>query len=149
MWYSSEVQQPRRPAVRALRASLAAIAHQLRVIEPRASRSISGIGITYPASWGSHPLAGHRLPDLRLAGEPPRLYEALRKGTFVLMGRDTAAVAAPWEGRVVTASPAAGLRPTLLVRPDGYAAWAAKDPDPDEVRETLTRWLGEVVGQIP
>ncbi|MGW2255305.1 aromatic-ring hydroxylase C-terminal domain-containing protein [Kitasatospora sp. NPDC001660] len=34
----------------------------------------------------------------------------------------------------MTASPATGLRPTLLVRPDGYAAWAAEDPDPDEVR---------------
>lgn len=135
------------PAVRALRASLAAIAHQLRVIEPRASRSISGIGIAYPAPWGSHRLAGRRVPDLRLAGEPARLYEVLRRGTFVLVGRDVAAVAAPWEGRVVTASPAAGLRLTLLVRPDGYAAWAAEDPDPDEVRETLTRWLGEVVGQ--
>lgn len=132
------------PAVRALRVSLAAIAHQLRVVEPRASRSISGISITYPAPWDSHPLAGRRVPDLRLAGEPARLYEALRRGTFVLVGRDIAAVAAPWSERVVTASPAAGLHSTLLVRPDGYAAWAAEDPDPDEVRQTLTRWLGEV-----
>ncbi|MGW2256019.1 aromatic-ring hydroxylase C-terminal domain-containing protein [Kitasatospora sp. NPDC001660] len=79
-----------------------------------------------------------------LAGEPARLYEVLREGRFVLVGRDVAAVAAPWAGWVVTASPATSLRPTLLVRPDGYAAWAAEDPDPDEVRKALTQWLGAV-----
>ncbi|MET8629546.1 FAD-dependent monooxygenase [Kitasatospora sp. NPDC004669] len=132
------------PVIRALRAALATVVHQLTVVEARASRGISGIGITYPAPRGSHPLAGRRVPDLRLAEEPARLYEALREGRFVLVGCDVAAVAAPWAGRVVTASPATGLRPTLLVRPDGYAAWAAEDPDPDEVRKALTQWLGAV-----
>ncbi|MER7692843.1 hypothetical protein [Streptomyces sp. NPDC097610] len=131
------------PVVRALRTWLAALAHQLRVVEARAARGISGIAITYPAPCGSHPLTGRRVPDLRLAGEPARLYEALRQGTFVLVGREAAAVASPWAGRVKTAAPATGLRPTLLVRPDGYTAWAAEDPDPAEVRRALTRWLGE------
>ncbi|MFI9272033.1 FAD-dependent monooxygenase [Kitasatospora sp. NPDC052896] len=130
--------------VRVLRAALATAVHQLVVVEARAARGISGIGIAYRAPRGSHPLTGRRVPDLRLAGEPARLYEALREGKFVLAGRDVAAVAAPWAGRVVTASPTTSLRPTLLVRPDGHAAWAAEDPDPDEVREALTRWLGEV-----
>ncbi|MGW5253530.1 FAD-dependent monooxygenase [Streptomyces sp. NPDC004012] len=132
------------PVIRALRASLAAVVHQLGVVEARASRGISGIGIAYRAPLRSHPLTGRRVPDLRLAGAPARLYEALRGGKFVLVGREVAAVAAPWAGRVVTASPASSLRQTLLVRPDGYAAWAAEDPDPDEVRNALTRWLGEV-----
>ncbi|GGJ63703.1 FAD-dependent oxidoreductase [Streptomyces brasiliensis] len=130
--------------VRVLRAALATVVHQLVVVEARASRGISGIGIAYRAPRGTHPLTGRRVPDLRLAGEPTRLYEALREGKFVLVGRDVAAVAAPWAGRLVTASPATSLRPTLLVRPDGYAAWAAEEPDPDEVRKALTRWLGEV-----
>ncbi|MFB7576953.1 FAD-dependent monooxygenase [Streptomyces sp. NPDC056165] len=130
--------------IRALRASVGAVAHQLTVPEAHASRAISGIGITYRAPWGSHPLTGRRVPDLRLTGEPARLYEALRQGKFVLVGREVAEVAAPWAGRVVTASPAAGLHPTLLVRPDAYAAWATEDPNPDEVRKALTRWLGNV-----
>ncbi|MER7686603.1 FAD-dependent monooxygenase [Streptomyces sp. NPDC097610] len=134
----------RSAAVRTLRVWVAAVAHQLRVVEAHAARGISGISINYRAPRGSHPLAGRRVPDLRLAGEPSRLYEALRQGKFVLVGHDIAAIAAPWAGRVVTASPAAGLHPTLLVRPDGYAAWAAEDPNPDEVRKALTRWLGEV-----
>ncbi|MFF0041643.1 FAD-dependent monooxygenase [Streptomyces mirabilis] len=114
-----------------------------RVLHVSHARGISGIAITYPAPCGSHPLTGRRVPDLRLAGEPARLYEALRQGTFVLVGREAAAVASPWAGRVKTAAPATGLRPTLLVRPDGYTAWAAEDPDPAEVRRALTRWLGE------
>lgn len=134
----------RSAAVRTLRIWVASVAHQLRVVEAHAARGISGISINYRAPLGSHPLAGRRVPDLRLAGEPSRLYEALRQGKFVLVGRDIATIAAPWAGRVVTASPAAGLHPTLLVRPDGYTAWAAEAPHPDEVRKTLTRWLGEV-----
>ncbi|MFG2848614.1 FAD-dependent monooxygenase [Kitasatospora sp. NPDC048296] len=129
----------RSPVVRAARRSVPAIA-QLRVGKARAARGISGIGIAYRSPRGSHPLTGRRVPDLRLAGEPARLYEALRQGTFVLVGRDVADIAAPWAGRVVTAAPASGLHSTLLVRPDGYAAWAAEDPDPDEVRRALTRW---------
>ncbi len=132
------------PLIRALRAALATVVHQLVVVEARASRGISGIGITYRAPCRSHPLVGRRIPDLRLAEKPARLYEALREGKFVLVGRDVAAVATPWAGRVVTVSPATSLRPTLLVRPDGYAAWAAEDPDPDEVRKALTQWLGPV-----
>lgn len=134
----------RSPLVRAVRASVAALAHSLGVVEAWASRGISGIGIAYRAPRGSHPLTGRRVPDLRLAGEVARLYEALRQGTFVLVGREVAAIAAPWAGRVVVACPAGGLHPTLLVRPDGYAAWVAEDPNPDEVRKALTRWLGEV-----
>ncbi|MEU3346449.1 FAD-dependent monooxygenase [Streptomyces sp. NPDC006700] len=129
--------------VRALRVALATAVHQSIVVEGRASRGISGIGIAYRAPRGAHPLTGRRVPDLRLAQTPVRLYEALRDGKFVLVGRDVAAVSTLWAGRLVTTSPAAGLRPTLLVRPDGHVAWAAEDPGPDEVREALTRWLGE------
>ncbi|MGW1678205.1 FAD-dependent monooxygenase [Saccharopolyspora sp. NPDC002376] len=129
--------------VRTLRAAVAAVAHQLGVVEAHAARSISGIGIAYRAPWCSHPLAGRRVPDLRLAGEPARLYEALRQRKFVLVGRDAAVVAEPWTDRVVATSPAGDLRFTLLVRPDGYAAWAAESPSVDEVRQILKLWLGE------
>ncbi|OIJ85816.1 FAD-dependent oxidoreductase [Streptomyces sp. MUSC 14] len=132
------------PLIRALRAALADVAHQLVVVEARAARGISGIGIIYRAPRGSHPLVGRRVPDLRLAEKPARLYEALREGKFVLVGREVAAMATPWAERVVTVAPATSLRSTLLVRPDGYAAWAAEDPDPDEVRKALTQWLGSV-----
>ncbi len=47
---------------------------------------------------------------------------------------------------MVTAAPAdphGKLRDTvLLVRPDGYAAWAAVDPSRGELRAALAQWLG-------
>ncbi|MER5390371.1 FAD-dependent oxidoreductase [Saccharopolyspora sp. NPDC002686] len=133
----------RSPLIRALRAGVASVAHQLGVVEAHVARGISGIGIAYRAPWCSHPLTGRRVPDIRLAGVPGRLYEALRQRKFVLVGRDTAVVAESWADRVVAAAPAGDLRFTLLVRPDGYAAWAAESPSAEELRRVLELWLGE------
>ncbi|MEU7282802.1 FAD-dependent oxidoreductase [Streptomyces sp. NPDC045431] len=92
----------------------------------KAMRMISGIGIAYGAGRGAHRLTGRRAPDLALT--EGRLYELLREGAFVLVApRGGAAApdvpAAP--GRVIRASwTNAARRDTLLIRPDGYIAWA-------------------------
>ncbi|WP_354641611.1 FAD-dependent monooxygenase [Kitasatospora camelliae] len=135
---------------RALRSALTSVADHLGPVAQFGAKQISGIGVSYPAEKGSHPLAGRRVPDLRLAvdrpGGPARLYEALRAGRAVLVSNDELSVAEPWADRVVTAAPAdphGKLRDTvLLVRPDGYAAWAAVDPTRGELRAALTHWLG-------
>jgi hypothetical protein len=80
---------------------------------------------------------GARVPDLALTGAGPgRLYEALRGGRFVLVSPpeptkgDTAEVAretaarAGWRGPVTMVTSAQPLGTALLVRPDGYLAWA-------------------------
>ena len=36
--------------------------------------------------------------------------------------------------------PAGRMASTVLVRPDGYVAWAADDPTPEQVRNALTDW---------
>ncbi|MEU4132058.1 FAD-dependent monooxygenase [Streptomyces wuyuanensis] len=99
----------------------------LNVIRPAADRAmgmISGIGISYGAPRGAHRLTGRRAPDLAL--REGRLYELLREGEFVLVtpdGADTAsAPAAP--GPVRRAHCRGSNRTALLVRPDGYIAWA-------------------------
>ena len=75
-----------------------------------------------------------------------RLYEALRAGTFVLLGPpELTAVAAGWADRVTVASPADADPPTTLVRPDGYVAWATTHSGADHaalVRAALTDWCG-------
>lgn len=148
-------------ATRAVRSVVSTLADSLTPVISRGARTISGIGISYPAARGAHPLAGHRVPDLRLAadapGRPARLYEALREGKFVLITTDERApgapfsglepaVTEPWSDRLVHAAPAdphGKLRSTvLLVRPDGYTAWAAADPSRAELRTALTQWLG-------
>ncbi|GAA2261742.1 MULTISPECIES: FAD-dependent monooxygenase [Kitasatospora] len=135
---------------RALRTALAAGAGRVGPLAEFGARQISGIGIRYPAPKGSHHLVGRRIPDLRLAvdqpGGPARLHEALRAGRSVLISNDELSVAEPWASRMVTAAPAdphGKLRDTvLLVRPDGYAAWAGIDPSRGELRAALSQWLG-------
>ncbi|MER5639608.1 FAD-dependent monooxygenase [Kitasatospora sp. NPDC002227] len=135
---------------RLLRSALTAGAGHLGPITAKAARTVSGLAVAYPAGNDAHPLTGRRIPDLRLAvdtpGAPDRLYAALRAGRSVLISNDELSVAEPWEDRLTTAAPAdphGKLRDTvLLVRPDGYAAWAAVDPSRGEIRAALAQWLG-------
>jgi hypothetical protein len=49
--------------------------------------------------------------------------------------------AEPWHDRVyrVTAPADDAPAPALLIRPDGYVAWAGADPD--GLKAALTRWF--------
>ncbi|MFE3773687.1 FAD-dependent oxidoreductase [Streptomyces sp. NPDC059122] len=139
----------RSPAGRALRDLGAPLLVRLRPLSRRAIGGVSGIDIAYPAGPGAHRLAGRRAPDIRLAGGG-RLYDVLRQGKFVLitpegeLPQDTPL--APALDRVVTASWASGRRTALLVRPDGYIAWATDATAPAErataLRTALDRWTG-------
>jgi len=104
--------------------------------------TISGIGISYAAPHGAHALAGRRAADVLLAGEgrpTARLYEELRAGKFVLLAPPALATAAePWADRVRVATPAGPDTTIMLVRPDGYVAWAIDDPNAQR-RDTATR----------
>ncbi len=103
---------------------------------------LSGIGIAYPrASRKDHRLVGKRMPDIDCQGV--RFYEVLRSGRFVLV---TAARTAPtdWPGvdHVVHTDPT--LPAAMLVRPDGYIAWASSQaPSAAELSAVLTRWCGQ------
>ncbi|WP_406507341.1 FAD-dependent monooxygenase [Streptomyces sp. NBC_00212] len=123
------------------RAGRSAITRFLKVVRPVADKAIgmiSGLGISYAAERGSHPLAGKRAPDLELA--EGRLYEVLRRGEFVLVTPRDGRVAAP-EG-AICAHWKSGRGSTLLVRPDGYVAWASDRPDAPGLHAALTRWTG-------
>lgn len=89
---------------------------------PETNRHLSGLmsGLSHAYDLpGTHPLTGHRIPGL-----DPELF---RSGRPVLL--DTAGILPPDLG-ATPARPANGLPGAVLVRPDGYAAWAA-DTDPD------------------
>ncbi|MFF4020814.1 FAD-dependent monooxygenase [Streptomyces sp. NPDC001843] len=106
---------------------------------------------------GGHPLVGRRMPPRPLAdagGETTRITELLHPGHGVLLDladdlgvRQTAAA---WQGRVevATVTPAdtvgteqlAGAT-ALLVRPDGYVAWAGTS-SAQGLETALERWFG-------
>ncbi len=129
----------------------------LKMEEPRQQIAgmMSGLDIRYELGEG-HPLLGRRIPDLDLitASGPRRVFSFLHKAQAVLFnfGEPRAIDIAPWSGRVQyvdakydgkwqlpvlgeVAAPAA-----VLVRPDGYVAWA-DDGTVQGLIEALTTWF--------
>jgi 2-polyprenyl-6-methoxyphenol hydroxylase-like FAD-dependent oxidoreductase len=105
---------------------------------------LSGLAIRYPAAAG---VAGQRVPDLDLRGAPAAtIFGLLHSAKFVLLSLgSTVAAPAGFAGRldIVTAELAgehpewAGVR-AMLIRPDGYIAWASQADD----APPLAAWLG-------
>jgi hypothetical protein len=127
-------------------------ATHIRPLVGKATRAVSGIGIRYHAPPGAHPLAGRRSPDIPLVGGThSRLYEALRGGSFVLLTVAPPPPLATWPDRVRLETPGPSPARMILVRPDGYVAWATDEQEPDKrdaaLRRALTQWCGAPAGQ--
>ncbi|MEW9533970.1 FAD-dependent monooxygenase [Microbispora sp. NPDC049125] len=134
----------------ALRAVLVAATH-VPPLARRMARALSGIGLAYPAPRGAHPLMGRRAPDIPLTGPGPRrLYEALRgRRPLLVTPPDTplaAGAVTGWEGRVDVVAADGRTGRLVLVRPDGYIAWAAECSGPAAsvpgIRAALAEWCG-------
>ncbi len=119
---------------------------------------VEGSAVRYDMPLGRacpHPLTGSFAPDLGLeiAGRKTRVAELMRAGRFVLLdltsdGR-VAATAAAWADPVpiVWAEPLSKPAPAdvLLIRPDGYVAWASGPSGVDPaagLQDALTAWCG-------
>jgi 2-polyprenyl-6-methoxyphenol hydroxylase-like FAD-dependent oxidoreductase len=141
--------------VRALRPVVARIAFSLPLVRRFLRRRVSGLSIAYrpPGRRPEHPWIGRRVPDVQLADS--RLYEHMREGTFVLLDRTSdgrfadevdndrvRTVRAPHAD--AAAGPVNKQWPVaLLIRPDGYVAWATSRADPPgTVRAAIERWCG-------
>ncbi|MFE1955947.1 FAD-dependent monooxygenase [Streptomyces sp. NPDC059524] len=110
------------PWTLAARAALTGFLGRVRPARNKVIGNVTGLGFRYAAPKGAHRLTGTRVPDV-LLGDGVRLYEALRGGEFVLiLPRGTAYE----DARVKVAHWASERRTALLVRPDGYVAWAGE-----------------------
>jgi hypothetical protein len=127
------------PGSHTLRTTASVLVNRIRPLAKRAIMTVSGIGLSYPSPSGSHRLAGKRAPDLALASG--RLYEALRDGRFVLVTPHGARSRAE-DPRFAQEESAGTGRYTLLIRPDGYIAWAGEGLDPKGLGAALTEWTG-------
>ncbi|MEV0093884.1 FAD-dependent monooxygenase [Streptomyces sp. NPDC050738] len=105
----------------------------------------------------AHPLVGRFAPDMELDTPegPGRLAELARSARPLLLdltegGGATKALADRHEEiEIVTVRPpvSAPAASVLLIRPDGYVAWASASPSPDEagvedLRAAVERWFG-------
>ncbi|MBP2325946.1 2-polyprenyl-6-methoxyphenol hydroxylase-like FAD-dependent oxidoreductase [Kibdelosporangium banguiense] len=101
---------------------------------------LSGVGISYPRTHGDHRLTGHRMSDVDCSGV--RLYELLRQGQFVLLTKS--GTLSTDRSDVVSATHSSPTIPAaVLVRPDGYVAWAADNPAPAQLAAALDHWCGQ------
>jgi 2-polyprenyl-6-methoxyphenol hydroxylase-like FAD-dependent oxidoreductase len=109
---------------------------------------VSGILLRYDLP-GDHPLIGRSAPDLEFE-DGSRLGPLLHDGTGLLLDltgkEELKTLSGKWNGRLKYASAQAndskGLA-ALLLRPDGFVAWAADiDPNLITLDETIRRWFG-------
>ncbi|MFG1698479.1 hypothetical protein [Nonomuraea sp. NPDC049309] len=94
-------------------------------------------GVRYPSGEGAHPLAGRFVPDLALHGGR-RVAELMREARPVLLDLGGGAALDDDWVRVVRASCDDPPADTLLIRPDGYVAWAGADG----VEAAAEHWFG-------
>jgi 2-polyprenyl-6-methoxyphenol hydroxylase-like FAD-dependent oxidoreductase len=107
-----------------------------------------GISLRYDLGSG-HPLVGRSVPDFELL-DGTKVGSLLREGKGLLLDFDTGAslqaLTSRWRGRVTYVASDVrdrlGLR-AVLVRPDGFVAWASDAaPDDKEIAQALSRWFG-------
>jgi 2-polyprenyl-6-methoxyphenol hydroxylase-like FAD-dependent oxidoreductase len=117
------------PEVTALRTLFGELLEQPDV-RAHIARLISGAEIRYDVG-DPHPLSGFFAPgDLPMHDGRPVLLDP---------AGDLAAIAGRWPRvRVVRA----GRGPAMLIRPDGYMAWAAENGGRKGLEAALTRWFG-------
>lgn len=144
------------PEVTALRRLFSELVTDPAIVR-RLTDLISGAENRYVMADDTHPLTGRWVPDFAVEnrGGTRRIAELARDGRPLLVDLTegdvvAAAAAAEIAGQItVAAGRPVGTVPAtaVLVRPDGYVAWASSSVAPDadelaELRRTLARWFG-------
>jgi 2-polyprenyl-6-methoxyphenol hydroxylase-like FAD-dependent oxidoreductase len=110
-------------------------------------------GMTHNYAQGPHPMIGRRAPDLSL-GDGRKVTELSHDGAAVLLDlADSAELreqVQDTEIRVITTSCAEFPELTgVLIRPDGYVAWATEQLRPEGLADAVTDWFRPTLGDRP
>ncbi|WP_067565501.1 FAD-dependent monooxygenase [Nocardia acidivorans] len=131
---------------------------ELPEVRHRLGLMITALDIDYDTKC-DHPLAGRRMPDAALITTTcvTRFFQLCRRAHPILLlldgtpapvlptGFEHIDVVSAVTPATAWAIPGAGRIPTpaaVLVRPDGYVAWATGEPGADGLAEALTTWFG-------
>ena len=109
-----------------------------------------GVSLRYDLG-GNHPLVGRSAPDFELV-DGTKLGEILGKGKGLFLDFDARPalqeLASRWRDRITYVASDAKDRlglSAVLVRPDGFVAWAAEaNPDHEGACQAASRWFGEL-----
>jgi 2-polyprenyl-6-methoxyphenol hydroxylase-like FAD-dependent oxidoreductase len=120
------------------------------IVRRRIAELLAGADVRYDLPGAPHPLLGRWMPDLPLRTErATRVAELMRAGRPVLLdfGGNLGAAAEPWRDRVdhVQANAARPPAEAVLIRPDGYVAWAGGEG----LQDALTTWFGSPATSLP
>lgn len=136
------------PEVAALRTLFGELLQQPEV-RVHMAHLLAGSDVRYDVGDG-HPLSGRMVPELELddGRHVARLLRRARPVLLDLSGGALVAAGSQWAGRVevVTGTVADEPLAGMLIRPDGYVAWASGSDGPDDVvrlRAALARWCGD------
>jgi hypothetical protein len=121
---------------------------QLPSVAEHMAHLLAGSDVRYDTG-DSHPLSGRLVPDVTL-DDGRRVSELLHRGRPVLLdlsGGRVGDAASGWFDRVDVADGAAAdvEACAMLLRPDGYIAWAAdtfESDDEQRLHAALQRWFG-------
>jgi 2-polyprenyl-6-methoxyphenol hydroxylase-like FAD-dependent oxidoreductase len=149
------------PEVTALRQVFGELLAEPGVVR-RLSDMLSGADVRYPSEPEDHPLVGWWVPDITVSSASGafRVAELARDGRPLLLDFTDGGVVAEALARldhatgvvtVATGRPLGDVPASaVLVRPDGYVAWAsaASEPDTEALGRVLRRWFGVGVGSV-
>src|SRR5690606_9660952 len=125
------------PGAQAVRRLLAELI-EIDEVNRRLTEKVTGVDVRYES--GEHLLIGTHLSDMPLGDE--RLYERMHGARGLLIDPAGRYTVDGWHDRVDHVPERCDEldAPAVLLRPDGYVAWAGHDVA--ELREHLGRWFG-------
>lgn len=128
-------------------------------VRTRLGLMITALDIRYDVK-GEHPLTGRRVPDADIATAhgDTRIHRLLQQARPVLLVLNGNAVpeTTEWQDRLEIITATTGTAPwavpgvgavavpaAVLIRPDGYVAWASDDSATAGLADALRTWVGE------